>query len=59
MQSRFVRLAFLEVGGKNWIFAWEELNHERWMFSHPLTAVSLTMNFMKIVLSEMEIYWED
>lgn len=29
------------------------------MFSHPLTAVSLTMNFMKIVLSEMEIYWED
>lgn len=28
------------------------------MFLNPLAAVSLTMNFMKIVLSEMEIYWK-
>lgn len=35
---------------------YEEVNHEGWMFPHPPTAISLTTNFMRITLSEMEIY---
>jgi len=43
---------------KLWIFTLKEVNHEDLMFLHPLTVFSLTMNFMKIVLSETEIYWK-